>query len=244
MKKLFEVNPSANLDVAAQQFARSGRAQVRDFLTIETAREIRTILSQSTPWGLAVQAGIEASAHQYRAEELADAAIQKQAQSHAQQANDAAGRGDFAFLHGRYSLVMAYLEKWNPGGPHDLLIEYLNTDDFLGPLRRVSGIANLIKADGHATIFGPGHFLTSHSDEHVEQGWQVAYVLNLSIDDWRSDWGGQLVFHDDRGAVCETYLPTFNTLNMFRVPQLHAVTYVPAFAPVGRYAISGWARDK
>ena len=36
----------------------------------------------------------------------------------------------------------------------------------------------------------------------------------------------------------------FNTLNMFTVAQPHNVTYVPPFAPVGRYAITGWFRDR
>lgn len=244
MRKLFEINPAADLDGPARRFATSGRAQVADFLTIETAREIRTLLAQATPWGLAVQAGNAVGPQQYRAEDLVDPTTLALAQIQAQAANEAASRGDFAFVHGRYSLVEAYLGKWAESGPHDLLVEYLNTPEFLQPLRHVSGIAGLIKADAHASLFAPTHYLNAHSDEHVEQGWQVAYVLNFAIDDWHSDWGGQLVFYDSQGSIIESFNSRFNTLNLFRVPQLHAVTYVPPFAPIGRYAISGWARDR
>jgi Rps23 Pro-64 3,4-dihydroxylase Tpa1-like proline 4-hydroxylase len=44
--------------------------------------------------------------------------------------------------------------------------------------------------------------------------------------------------------VIEGYMPRFNTLNLFAVPQHHAVSFVPPFAPQGRIAISGWFRDQ
>ena len=56
-RKLFELNPDLDRLALADTFARQRRVQVRDLLTRDTAEEIRTILAQATPWGLAMQAG-------------------------------------------------------------------------------------------------------------------------------------------------------------------------------------------
>ena len=246
MRALFEINPAIERAAAAERYAATGRVQVRDVLTRETAEEIRTILAQQTPWGVAVQAGFHdpAGPRQFRADELATRTGQQTAQAAAEAAHLAISGGDYAFLHARYSLVEAYLGKWAEGSPHDLLVEYINADDFLGLAREVTGLPDLIKADAHGSLFAPGHFLTNHSDEQAEEGWRVAYVLNFAPDHWHTDWGGYLVFYDEDGDIVEGFRPRFNALNMFRVPQSHSVTYVPPFAPAGRLAISGWLRDR
>lgn len=43
-KKLFEINPDLDRAALARRFAEHTRVQVRDFLTRETAEEIRMIL--------------------------------------------------------------------------------------------------------------------------------------------------------------------------------------------------------
>jgi len=58
------------------------------------------------------------------------------------------------------------------------------------------------------------------------------------------DWGGYLNFYDDDGDVIAGYRPRFNALNLFAVPQQHNVSFVPPFAAVARYAITGWFRDR
>jgi Rps23 Pro-64 3,4-dihydroxylase Tpa1-like proline 4-hydroxylase len=68
-------------------------------------------------------------------------------------------------------------------------------------------------------------------------------VLNLTIPDWKSEWGGFLNFFDEYGNIEAGFRPMFNSLNLFLVPQRHSVSYVAPFAPVGRYAITGWAMD-
>ncbi|MBL4858125.1 MAG: hypothetical protein JKY36_02830, partial [Erythrobacter sp.] len=56
-KKLFELNPDLDRKALAERFAKTGRVQVRDVLTEETAREIQMILARATKWGMAIQAG-------------------------------------------------------------------------------------------------------------------------------------------------------------------------------------------
>ena len=243
-RTLFEVSAHADLEGARERFAQGGRAQIRDFLTAESATEILAILKSQTPWGISLQAGESDTPEQVRAEDLRDDDMRQHVEARARATHGAAANGQFAFIHARYSLVDAYLGKWDPGGPHDLLLEYLNAPDFLGPMRYVTGIADVVKADAHASLFAAGHYLTRHIDKHSGEGRRVAYVLNFAPEDWYTDWGGYLVFFDKEGDIVEGFRPRFNSLNLFRVPQAHSVSYVPPFAPAARYAISGWLLDK
>jgi Rps23 Pro-64 3,4-dihydroxylase Tpa1-like proline 4-hydroxylase len=245
-RPLFALNPDLARTDLARSFARDGRLQVRDFLTRETALELRSILAERTPWGVALHAQGPGNVQpqSFRAEELRDRAKAEQLQRLVRATNEAAAQGRYAFRSLRYSLVEAYLGNWDPGGPHDLLLEHLNAPEFMGFMRQVTGIEALVKADAHASCYGPQHFLGRHVDSHLAEGWRVAYVLNLTIDDWQPDWGGYLVFYDEDGDIVAGYRPRFNTLNLFLVPVPHAVSYVPPFAPNGRYAISGWLRDR
>lgn len=239
---LFEVNPALDRKALATRFARDRRIQIRDVLTDETAREIRNILSHQTPWGVAWEAAGDGP-HMLRQADLAKAGPQENAAIGQKLMGTMQGR-DYAFVYGCHPLLTAYQEKWDEGAPHDLLIEHINAEPFLDLVRQVTGFAELKKADAQATLYRPGHFLAMHDDSHVLEGWRVAYVLNLAIDDWRPEWGGYLQFYDDDGDVIAGFRPRFNALNLFAVPQKHNVTYVPPFAPVGRYAITGWFRDR
>ena len=240
-RELFSLNPQLDRGALAERFKRDGRVQVRDVLTEAAAAAVHEILAQATPWGLAWQAGSD-EPHGVRAAALRTDPAQQQMISAATTA--AARRGDYAFQFAHYPMVDAYLGEWAPGGPHDLLLEHINSEDFLGFIRAVTGIPTISKGDAQATLYAPGHFLGLHVDSHVGEGWRVAYVFNFCRAEWKPDWGGYLNFYDEEGDVVAGYRPRFNALNMFTVPRAHAVSYVPPFAPVGRFAVTGWFRDR
>lgn len=243
MKELFALNPQIDRHASTTRFARNGRVQLRDVLTRETAEELRTILARHTQWGMAIQAGEAGGPQSFRREQIA-ADNAAAANRLAAEAHKSAARGDYAFRFAHYPILTAYQQKWCPDGPHDILLEHLNAEPFLDLVRDVTGIGELVKADGQATLFAPQHFLGRHIDSHVAEGWRVAYVLNLTVDDWHPDWGGYLLFLDEDGDVVEGFRPRFNSLNLFAVPQSHLVSYVPPFAPLGRFAVTGWLRDR
>ena len=245
MKKLFEINPDIDREAAARRYAANTRVQVRDVLTQETALEIRRIL-QATPWGMAMRGGDgeDTPPESIRNAELARPGGVEKANLLGRQADQASARGEYAFRFAHYPIVKAVQEGWQKGGPHELLLEYVNAPEFLQLARDVTGIDTLVKADGQATLFARQHYLGRHIDSHVAEGWRVAYILNFAIEDWHPDWGGYLVFYNEDGDIVDGFKPRFNALNLLAVPQSHAVTYVPPFAPVGRYAITGWLRDR
>jgi Rps23 Pro-64 3,4-dihydroxylase Tpa1-like proline 4-hydroxylase len=239
---LLALAPDLDVPALAAAYARDRRVQVRGALTEASARLIHRLLAEATPWGMAWQAA-ERGPERIRAEAMGAMPVaERQARS---QATVAAMRGQgYAFAYSSYPLVEAYLEKWAPGGPHDALLEYINGPPVLDLVRAITGVPELIKADAQATLYAPHHFLAVHNDANSGAGRRVAYVLNLCSEDWRPDWGGYLNFYDDDGDVIAGYRPRFNALNLFAVPQRHNVGFVPPFAPLARFAITGWFRDR
>lgn len=241
-QQLFALNPALDAAALAREYGVHRRIQIRDVLTPEAARNLHAVLARQTPWGIAWQAG-EDGPHGLRREELARLAAPERA-SIGEKVGRAMSGSDYAFSYARYSLVEAYLGQWTPGSPQDLVLEHINDAPLLELVRAVTGIPELCKADAQATLFGPGHFLSLHSDSHKAEGWRIAYVLSLCEAEWRPDWGGYLNFYDEDGDVVAGFRPRFNALNLFTVPQAHAVSYVPPFAPVERFSITGWFRDR
>jgi len=245
-KKLFELNPALERERYAEQFARDTRVQIRDFLTPETASEIRAVLQTATPWGLAMQADGTPydSPQQILNEEMRTREGQERAEAIGRATDEAAAKGNYAFRYAQFSLVQAVQRGFNPGGPHEILLEHINSDEFLDLVRDITGERDLVRADGQATLFARGQFLGLHIDSHVAEGWKIAYVMNFTIDEWKPDWGGYLQFFDEDGNVVQAFKPRFNSLNLLRVPQPHSVSMVAPFAPIGRYAVTGWLRDR
>lgn len=239
---LFQLNPALDRTALREAFLRDGRVQIRDFLLPEAAATIRTVLERQTRWGLACQAG-DSGPKSLRPEAIAKMS-QAERQELAQALHKSAAAGEYAVRFNNYPILDAYLQGWDKGSPHDLLLEHINDEPFLDLARDVCAIPELRKADAQATLFAPGDFLGQHTDSHVMEGWRVAYVMNFADPDWKSDWGGYLNFLNEDGDVVCGWKPRYNTLNMLKVPQPHAVSYVPPFAPPHRFAITGWLRDR
>lgn len=115
---------------------------------------------------------------------------------------------------------------------------WLNTESQLAVLRAITGAAETRKVYCQASRFLPGQVLTEHNDQGAGKR-LYAHVFNFTRN-WNPDWGGLLVFYDEAGHVSRGFTPGFNSLNLFRTPQSHAVTQITPFAQHPRLAISGW----
>jgi len=156
----------------------------------------------------------------------------------------AQARDEFEFMYSSYPLMDERLKAANP----DLFLykwmDYVNSEAFLPFIRKVTGMDNLVRADGQGTWYRKGQFLTLHNDfDPSDDGKRVAYVLSFSRD-WRPDWGGFLQFYDEDFNIEAGFMPRFNAISMFETPQNHSVTYVAPFCGNRRLAITGWFRDK
>jgi SM-20-related protein len=223
-----QLNPLLDCLGPAQRFAQEGRVHIPDVLAEPAARRLHRALEKETAWGLILNEGQKAidlatvSQDDYRA--LAVAAWER------------AHSGFQYFYH------YAPLLKNNivfPASDHYLaeLVTFLRGREFLAVVREVTGLDSIVCLSSAATLYKPLDFLTVH-DDGLDGGKLVAYVLNLTPN-WRPDWGGALQFFDHDCHFSGAYFPSFNALNLFRVPQRHSVSQVAAFGG-SRYSVTGW----
>jgi len=231
-----QLNPQLNRRLGRDIFARRGRIHIPDLLTAQSAAGIFSALASQTQWQLSLNVGqrhVDVAHDQLMLmppdkRELLTRAMREQS------------RHGFQYVFENYPLFDLYQagEREHPlMGVH----EFLNSPDFLQFARDVTGFADIAFADSQATRYLPGHFLTEHDDDVAGKRRLAAYVLGFTPQ-WRADWGGILQFIDADGHIAEGYVPRFNVLNLFRVPQKHNVSYVAPAAAAARYSITGWLR--
>lgn len=239
---LFALNPELDVAAIAAELAANRLVQVENALAPAAADALWDVLHRMTPYGLAWAGDGQPGGAFVPPEAMQRLSPQDKAAMGNAAAQAAAG-GRFAFLYGQYPLVESYNQQWHPGHPLYQVIEQVNGPELLGFARAVSGHADIIRADAQASLYAAGHFLTEHDDFMASEGRRLAYVLHMTRD-WRPDWGGNLNFLDAAGNISRGFMPRFNTLNLFMVPMRHQVSVVAAFAPRGRYAITGWFRNR
>jgi len=233
------LNPALNIDNLAAEFRQKRRIQIHDVLLPEAAESLCQCLEHEVPWGVAYIDGEDSAL--LTADKLAD--YTQEDWMNLNNKVQARAVDKYQFIYNSYMMVTAYKEKRDPNLLLHTMLEYINSAPFLDFMRKVTGIANIMKTDAQATRYIPGHFLKRHNDKAVGQYREIAYVLNLTRK-WQADWGGLLQFLDDDGKVTDTFLPAFNSLSLFQVPMWHHVSYVAAFVPYGRYAITGWGMSR
>jgi hypothetical protein len=232
------LDPRLDRALVARVYRQVGRVHVPDVLPVEVARHVHAVLAQGTPWQLSLanrgaNAGMDLATY---AQLSAEQRTELERLIH-----DGAAWG-FQYLYRNFPLDDHRAAGRHLDHPLMRVLEFLNSAAFLAFAREITGVPGIRRVDAQATLYEPGHFLTRHDDDDPPKRRVAAYVLNLTPE-WRADWGGILQFLDADGHVSEGYVPAFNALNVFRVPQPHAVSYVAPFARAGRYSITGWLRE-
>ncbi|NMP33370.1 hypothetical protein HII17_17620 [Thalassotalea sp. M1531] len=155
--------------------------------------------------------------------------------------NQQASEG-FQYLYENIPLYDIYHDNLLPGHFFNQIIEFLNTDKTINFFRQLLSSPEINFADGQITRYGQGHFLNVHDDNVDDKNRIAAFVINLT-EDWRADWGGALHLLDKQGQITNSFLPTFNEINIFKIPVDHYVGYVSPFAQNKRVSITGWLRS-
>lgn len=215
----------------------TGRTRVADLLPAAEATALNALLDHGpVDWQRAIETpgDVEVPVALFEAQPIEEQ-IRIMSRVHAE------ARDGFQFIFDRWRIDVG--GQASPAAPALLadLHRRFNSPEFLAFARALTGDDRIAYVDAQATRFLPGHFLNRHSDQLDRAGRLYAYVLNL-CPRWRVEWGGLLQFLDDEGDVTETLTPGFNTLNLFRVPQPHAVSMVSPFAGAPRLSITGWWR--
>lgn len=232
------VNPALDLAALRESFAKTRRIHIPDILTAESARRVHQSLAREVDWHLVFNES-EKVHTLYPAQVKALTEAQK---NQIRQIVVTQARKGFQFLYNDYNIYDYYLNGKNREHFLSRFHEFLNSEAFLSFIRNITGFASVRFADSQATAYGPGHFLTQHHDEIAGKNRKLAYVFSFTPE-WKMDWGGILQFLGKDGNVEQGFVPCFNALNLFAVPQDHAVSYVAPFAPAIRYSIAGWLRE-
>jgi SM-20-related protein len=230
--------PDLPLGAAAHVYATAGRVHLPMLFPPEIANGICQRLLRNTPWRLVYNEGSvhkEVSLAEFKS-------MGERAYLDLLEVVNARGRTSFQYIYRSYPIYDQFILERSAGDPYLMqLVEFLNSSAFLEAMRRLTGERSIEVVDANATLYECGHFLTRHDDKVEGKNRVAAYVVNLTPM-WSADWGGILTFHAPDGHVVEGYVPTFNAINIFRVPQLHAVSYVSPLAAAGRFSIAGWLR--
>jgi len=232
-----QLNSSLDPDRLARDFAQDGRVRIPAILTNECAAWWHDHLRQRSDWRQVVNSGDRifeldrATRQGMRAEQrqALEDAVYAGARNGFQYRYETIRTPDGAAARGASDDPLAAFARWMSQGPT------------LDLLRGIVGDERVAMADAQATAYAPGDFLTGHDDGVPGKNRVAAYVLGLTPA-WRCEWGGLLLFHPEQGDAAEAWVPQFNTLNIFAVPQPHSVSEVTRAAPYRRYAITGWLR--
>ena len=232
------LNPKINLQLAGSKLKENKIVSINGFLNQDYANALYQTLLNDTPWSYAYfsgDTGGKISPNEILSlgfDQLKDKlnGIKK------------CGPSEYQFLYQTYMIVTAYLKGENKGHFLHKLLEMFNSEFFVGLMKAITACNDIIKIDAQATNFIKGGFIKEHNDADSIKGRRYAYVLSMTKD-WVADWGGLLHF-TKQGQVTKTFVPAYNRLTIFEVPQTHYVSQVTTFAGENRFAVTGWMYDQ
>jgi Rps23 Pro-64 3,4-dihydroxylase Tpa1-like proline 4-hydroxylase len=237
------LNPNLDTGALSRTLAAEGRVQIRDFLHAGEAARLHDFLRQETAWVRSLNRYADENDRDGSGGDVAvsvfEALPQEKKDKFYAYIRQTARENKLQYCYDKIKI-----SEIVQGG--SAIPDYLqNVYDFVfGPvfgafIEQLTGATDPRMTDTRAYRYLPGHFIMPHSDTPGEYERVYAWVLNLNPV-WRVPWGGLLEFINDEGLIVETFVPLFNSINVFRIPQLHAVSYVTPFAAEPRYSCTGW----
>jgi Rps23 Pro-64 3,4-dihydroxylase Tpa1-like proline 4-hydroxylase len=239
MTNLFSLAHSIDVARIANSFRSDGRVEIRNFLGAGEAEMLRAHLLERSDWTLILNAGDKVYEIPRSQFEQFDAARRRELDRRVL----SAAREGFQYRYESIRVADDDADRQSNGTILDQFIRFMSSQPVLELLARIIDRNGIDFADGQATAYSPGHFLTSHDDDVEGKGRHAAYVLGLAPQ-WRAEWGGLLMFHGEGGNISEAFAPAMGALRLFSVPTLHSVSYVTPMAPEPRLSITGWLRTR
>lgn len=242
MDASLRIDPGLDPAQIAPVFRRHGRIHLPGFFAGDGATAIHKGLTGPAPWTKSVMIGSDGLDAHMDAYDALDA--RARAEMNAAMKREAVEGFLYRFDKWRLSNdIEAGVRHGGDLAAVEAVYDFLNGETFLGFIRTLTGDDRPAFCDAMVSRYRAGDFLTAHSDGMEGQNRLYAYVLNFTPV-WRPDWGGLLLFFDEDNHVSEGYTPAWNALNLFRVPQSHAVSPVWEFAGADRLSITGWIRAR
>ncbi|ESQ83871.1 hypothetical protein AEAC466_11120 [Asticcacaulis sp. AC466] len=216
---------SFDYDGYQSRFTGKGRIRLEGALAAEDALRVHHALEQQTPWELQLvnRDGKPDILSAAELNTLSADIIQTRLQDTAQRAQDG-----LSYL--RLGLDLMDSETI----ALESLTAVLKSADFAGFCERLTGLSGLELISLSAVCYRNGDFFTQHTDQHVRLGFEWNFTQG-----WRSDWGGQMLFHSPSGDIEGGIMPRFNDLSLFAGDQPRSIASVAPYAGGPRFSITG-----
>ncbi|MFT2092786.1 2OG-Fe(II) oxygenase [Paraglaciecola sp. 2405UD69-4] len=235
-QKLKLNSTTADLSLA-EFFKKNGFVKVPNALKKSSAQTIYEHIKNQQEWNLVFD--LDGKHQDYNSQDVANWSPQQKQQLKEIIYQQAAT--GFQYHYETIPLYDIYKNNILPGHFFNQIIEFLNNEVTLDYFRTLLSEPNIKFADGQITRFKPSHFLNTHNDAVQNKNRIAAYVINLTPV-WMPNWGGALHILDEQAQIRQSYLPSFNEINIFKIPVDHYVGMVSPFASAPRLSITGWLR--
>jgi SM-20-related protein len=214
------------------RFKAKGRIRLEGAIDPESALSVHYALEQKTLWELHLMnsEGVPDKISRTELETLQPTEIQDRLSAAAQ-----AAQTGLSFLHLGYDLT-GQTAIDNLGSEHELfdLTKLLWSEAFAKFCEGVTGLEGLRLRSLTATAYRPGDFFTMHTDLEAS----LSFEWNFTPD-WRSDWGGQVLFHSPSGDIEGGIMPRLNDLSLYAGDQPRSVASIAAYAGGPRFSVTG-----
>ena len=232
------LNPDLDIEALAAEYRQDDRIRIPNIFRTDVAERVRECCLSQVPFDFIFHQ--DGQNRVMSAQEMS-ALNSSQQKSMEQKVMQDASKG-VGFLYCGYMMnrhekpadeALAFLHQ---------VYDSLKSEEVLALFRRITGTEDLTGVDGQYTRYTQGQFLTRHSDDIGVENRRIAFVFGFSTP-WHPDWGGLLQFYQSDGTPRDAWLPEFNTLSLFDVRHVHAVSYVTPFAAGQRLSLTGWFTD-
>jgi Rps23 Pro-64 3,4-dihydroxylase Tpa1-like proline 4-hydroxylase len=207
------------------RFSNKGRIRLEGAIPAADAEAVHHALEQQTPWELQLVSGEGKPEVINRAElnALPASTIQARLQEAAERA-----QSGLSYLRLGVDLLSSDVPALAE------ITALIRSAAFARFCENVTGLSGLELSTLAATCYRPGDFFTRHTDNAARLDFEWNFTK-----DWRSDWGGQVLFHSPSGDIEGGIMPRLNDLALYAGDQPRSVASVAAYAAGPRFSISG-----
>ena len=207
------------------RFNGKGRIRLEGALAEADALNVHQALERRTPWELQLVGaeGQPQAISRFELEQLPPDVIQSRLQ-------DAAVRAQTGLSYLRLGFdLMAHSEPALKD-----ISDLLKSEAFARLCEKLTGLSGLVLTQLSAVCYRNGDFFTRHTDTQARLGFEWSFTQG-----WRSDWGGQMLFHSPSGDLEGGIMPRMNDLALFAGDQPRSIASVAPYAAGPRFSITG-----
>lgn len=209
------------------RFTSKGRIRLEGAVSAADADAIHHALEQQTPWELQLVSkdGQPEIINRRELNFLPEQDIQQRLQEAAERA-----QSGLSWLRLGLNLLNTSHEDFalTP------FISVLKSPQFARFCESLTGLSDLTLTELSAVCYRPGDFFTQHTDMAA----RLCFEWNFSRD-WRSDWGGQVLFHSPSGDIEGGIMPRLNDLSLYAGDQPRSIASVAPYAAAPRFSVVG-----